>query len=625
MPLLGPVERRTSWAWLIFSAIYAVLVAGSVTMVYPFLLMLGASITTPADFDEWRVLPAYLTDDVALFRKWMDDRYGTAIATARIIHGTDITGFRYAESIPDYGVQQPEVQRRVDDWLLCLQVLPVDLVMAFNQDINRTRTTNQKFSVWLSEHYGHDIEEYNRRNATVYGNFTDVMPFEFVFTHASRPETSPLRREYVEFRQTLFPEELMALLATNEFLAYVERHIGGVAALNTRLATNYRGLGEVVFPVERPAPGPWRDLWDWYLTKRYPLALTQVIGDFDAAYRNFLAGKHPDYDSRVREYNVSRGTWFPDLASTTYPSTMPLDNLRYADWVEFTDKRVPPEARRLTCVETIWRDWLRERYGALEAVNTAHGTVWLNWEEVMPPLAETDVLAFWRNKSDIRREFLARNYRLVMNYVLFHGYALLNTVILVTMTVLGQLTVQPLAAYGLSRFRLRYSHRILLALLATMAFPAEVAMIPNFLLIRELGLLNTYWALVLPGLASGMGIFLLKGYFDSLPSELYEAAMMDGASELRMFWQITVPLAKPILAVIALGSFTAAYGSFLWAFLICQDPTMWTMMVFLWQLGSWNYPSVWMAALVIAAVPTLLVFIFCQNLILRGIIVPTMK
>jgi len=158
-----------------------------------------------------------------------------------------------------------------------------------------------------------------------------------------------------------------------------------------------------------------------------------------------------------------------------------------------------------------------------------------------------------------------------------------------------------------------------------MAFPPTVAMIPNFLLIRELGLLNTYWALVLPGLASGMGIFLLKGYFDSLPRELYEAAMMDGAGELRMFTQITLPLSKPILAVLALGSFSAAYGGFMWAFLICQDPKMWTMMVFLWQLGRETYPSVWMASLVIAALPTLLVFIFCQKIILRGIIVPTEK
>jgi multiple sugar transport system permease protein len=304
---------------------------------------------------------------------------------------------------------------------------------------------------------------------------------------------------------------------------------------------------------------------------------------------------------------------------------MPEDDLNFADWITFTDQNVPPEAKRLITVEGLWRDWLREKYATLDAVNTAHGASWDNWSAITTPRAETDLVTFWKNKSAIRKEFLSRNYRLVLTYMVFHGRAALNTLILVIMTMLGQLTVQPLAAYGLSRFRLRYSHKVLLFLLATMAFPAEVAMIPNFLMIKELGLLNTYWALVLPGLASGMGIFLLKGYFDSLPKELYEAAMIDGAGEFRMFFQITVPLSMPILAVIALGSFAGAYGGFMWAFLICQKPQMWTLMVFLWQLGSESYPSIWMASLVIAAIPTLLVFVFCQRIILRGIIVPTMK
>ena len=101
--------------------------------------------------------------------------------------------------------------------------------------------------------------------------------------------------------------------------------------------------------------------------------------------------------------------------------------------------------------------------------------------------------------------------------------------------------------------------------------------------------------------------------------------MMDGASEARMFLQITLPLSKPILAVIALQAFAGAYGGFMWAFLICQKPEMWTAMVFLWQLGNESYQSVWMAGLVVAAMPTLLVFVFCQKIILRGIIVPTMK
>jgi ABC-type glycerol-3-phosphate transport system permease component len=626
MALFGPVERRNPVARLVHGTVYLVLAAGSLSMAYPFLLMLGASVTTDLDFDDWRIVPAYLRDDTALYRKWLDDRYGNAFNVAKRVHRLDVSSFRYLEHIPPYGVNAPAFQRRVDDWLNCVQTVPPNLLQAFYIDDKRTRPTHQKLTAWLSSRYEGDIEALNRKHDTAYTQFSEVTPTEFALSHKSRPEAAEMREEYLEFRKTLPPEELMPSLASYGLRAYAERHIGTIDQLNEYLGTAYEGMDDVIFPPQRPVePGPWRDLWDLYVRKRFPLSLVRVEGDFDEAFRAFLRAEHRDYDGRVRAHNAEHGTDFPPLSETKYSPVMPTSDLNFADWIQFTDDHVPASAKRATTIEGLWRGWLREEYGTLSAVNEAHGLEWTDWSAALPPLAETDLWTFRYNKDAIRKEFFLRNYRLVMDYILFHGRAVLNTFILVTMVVLGHLTVQPLAAYGLSRFNLRYSHQILLFLLATMAFPQEVAMIPNFLLIKELGLLNTYWALVLPGLASGMGIFLLKGYFDSLPTELYEAAMMDGAGELRMFLQITVPLSKPILAVIALGSFAGAYGGFMWAFLICQKPHMWTMMVFLWQLGNQSYQSIWMAGLVIAAIPTLLVFIFCQKIILRGIIVPTMK
>jgi multiple sugar transport system permease protein len=209
--------------------------------------------------------------------------------------------------------------------------------------------------------------------------------------------------------------------------------------------------------------------------------------------------------------------------------------------------------------------------------------------------------------------------------MLFHGRAIFNTVILVLGIILTRLTVNPLAAYALSRFNLRYAHRVLLFFLATMAFPAEVTMIPNFLLLKQFRLLNTYWALILPTVANGYSIFLLKGFFDSLPDELYDTAIIDGASELRIFWSVTLPLSKPILAVIALNSFIFAYGSFIWAFLVCQNPKMWTLMVFLYEFQHTHPLPVVMSALVLSAIPPLILFIVCQRIILKGIIIPVFK
>ena len=152
-----------------------------------------------------------------------------------------------------------------------------------------------------------------------------------------------------------------------------------------------------------------------------------------------------------------------------------------------------------------------------------------------------------------------------------------------------------------------------------------VTQIPVFLMLREFNMLNTFWALILPGLANGYSIFLLKGFFDSLPQELYESASIDGAGEFRIFWQITMSLSKPILAVIALNAFTLAYGNFMMALLICQDESMWTLMPWLYQLQQRSGEGIIFASLLIAAVPTFVIFSFCQNIIMRGIVVPVEK
>ncbi|MBQ6340212.1 MAG: carbohydrate ABC transporter permease [Kiritimatiellae bacterium] len=226
---------------------------------------------------------------------------------------------------------------------------------------------------------------------------------------------------------------------------------------------------------------------------------------------------------------------------------------------------------------------------------------------------------FWRGAT--------ANYRLVGQYLFLRGRAFGNTVLLVLLTILAHLTVNPLAAYALSRFRLRGTEQILLFLLATMAFPAAVTAIPGFLLVRDLGLLNTLAALVLPTVASGMSIFILKGFFDALPRELYEAAAIDGAGEWTIFRRITLPMTTPILAVNALNSFIAAYNSWEWAFLVCQNESNWTLAVWMYQMSQQMGGQPWcvMAGFVLVSIPTAVVFLACQKVILRGIVLPSMK
>ncbi len=247
------------------------------------------------------------------------------------------------------------------------------------------------------------------------------------------------------------------------------------------------------------------------------------------------------------------------------------------------------------------------------------------WDHSVMPIAAYENRFVRQNEAEVKREFTTRNYRYIFDYMALNGRALWNTVIFCLLAIGIQLTVNPLAAYALSRFPMKATGKILLFLLATMAFPAEVAMIPSFLLLKDLGLLNTFAALVLPTAASGYMIFLLKGFFDSLPSELFESGQIDGAKESTMMLRIAFPLSRPVLGYLALIAFMGAYGAFLYAFIVAQDQRIWTLMVFIYQLQNTAPKSVMMAALTLAALPTLLVFLIAQRAIMRGIILPGEK
>ncbi|MEI8352836.1 MAG: carbohydrate ABC transporter permease, partial [bacterium] len=279
----------------------------------------------------------------------------------------------------------------------------------------------------------------------------------------------------------------------------------------------------------------------------------------------------------------------------------------------------------LDTVDFRFRDWLEKKYGSLERYNMKHHVGISSWLSILPPQKEFHYLVFREQRRSLRVEFATRNIRSVIDTVALHGRALVNTVWYCGISVVCALLFNPLAAYALSRYRPRSTYKILLFLMITMAFPPMVTQIPIFLMLRQFHLLNTFAALVLPGLANGYTIFLLKGFFDSLPKELYECAQLDGAGEFRLFWQISMRLSTPILAVTALGAFTGAYTNFMMALLLCQDERMWTIMPWLYQLQSTSGQGVVFASLILASIPTLLVFVLCQKVIMQGIVVPVEK
>jgi len=374
---------------------------------------------------------------------------------------------------------------------------------------------------------------------------------------------------------------------------------------------------------------------------------------FEEAQENYSreAAREPDAPQWLPSESFEQRTWTPPESAgyrriLQFRATWPARNRKVitgqALWVRWVrDKLSLAEANRLLGAHygseldvPFFAEPLRARFFEEGVPQRLHGRLpevsyarflGSDQEWVALPVAQHDYWVFCQSERSWLWHGLTDNYRRVFVYLFTKGRAALNTLILVALSVASALIINPLAAYALSRFRLKAAPSILLFCLATSAFPAEVAMIPNFLLLRNLGWLNTFAALVLPGAASGFSIFLLKGFFDSLPRELYEAAEIDGAGELTKFWHVTLRLSAPILAVTALGAFTAAFTGFMWAFLVCQDARLWTMMVWLFQFQNQVSASTGMAALVVASIPTLLIFLFCQRIILRGIILPDWK
>lgn len=415
----------------------------------------------------------------------------------------------------------------------------------------------------------------------------------------------------------------------SEDVAQLVKQKFNIACYNKLSGTNYQQLEETPFPIPTSFSPAIRKIWHKFQAERYPLRLI-TIKSAESQQKQFQTFVKKTL-KQLRIANKLLGTNYSSWNQFKL-TNKPLVGFDEAScnqrdlWKNFV-KKMPITVKKYSSSEIAYQKFLLKKYASLKNINGKYGWNLKYIEEAFPPFMTAYTVTF--NKNEYSLAFLPffDNYKIVIDYLLFNGNAIFVTLVLVLLTIAFTLTVNPLAAYALSRFNLRGQDKILLFLLATMAFPAMVSAIPAYLLMRDIGMLNTFWALVIPGAANGMSIFILKGFFDSLPMELFEAATIDGASEMQIFRIVAMPLVKPILAINCLTAFIIAYNGWQWALIICQDQSMWTIAVWLYQASFWwaNSPWIVSAGFVIASVPTLLLFLSCQKIILRGIIIPSMK
>jgi len=206
------------------------------------------------------------------------------------------------------------------------------------------------------------------------------------------------------------------------------------------------------------------------------------------------------------------------------------------------------------------------------------------------------------------------------------GQYLGNTVIVVLIGTVGLLFMS-MAGYAFAKFDFRGKQWMFFLVLATMMIPVQVTMIPTYLILNGMKLTNTLVGIALPTLVSGFSIFLFRQFMSTIPTEMLEAARLDGAGEFRTFLLIVLPLSKPILAVQTVLTFIAGWNSFLWPLIIANDQHLYTLSVGLSLLNkeiSVN-PSLQMAAASVMVVPILIVFIVFQRYVIQGFALSGLK
>ncbi|GLV59910.1 sugar ABC transporter permease [Dictyobacter sp. S3.2.2.5] len=201
------------------------------------------------------------------------------------------------------------------------------------------------------------------------------------------------------------------------------------------------------------------------------------------------------------------------------------------------------------------------------------------------------------------------------------GRWFVNSLGIAAVSTVLTLFLDALAAYAYARLEFVGRKTLFTILLATLFMPGLMFLIPNFLTIYNLGLLNSYAGVILPGLAGVFGVFFLSQFFQSIPKELEEAAQIDGATTFQTFYQIVLPLSKPALATLAVITFLASWNDFLWPLLVLQDPNMYTLPPGLSTLQS-SYVTLYgptMAAAVIVAIPVLIIYVALQRFIVQSV------
>lgn len=203
----------------------------------------------------------------------------------------------------------------------------------------------------------------------------------------------------------------------------------------------------------------------------------------------------------------------------------------------------------------------------------------------------------------------------------------LNSLVVSSLVTIVSLFFNSMAGYAFAKYRFAGKNKLFRMLLSSMIIPSQVIMLPLFLMLKEMGFLNTYMAILIPGMANIFGIFMIRQYAMTVPDSLIEAARIDGATDFQIYRIVILPLIKPILVTLALFTFMGTWNDFLWPLIALNDDSMYTLPVALANLMGEHIkdPELMMAGSVITIMPVLILFLFLQKHYIKGIMMGSIK
>lgn len=207
------------------------------------------------------------------------------------------------------------------------------------------------------------------------------------------------------------------------------------------------------------------------------------------------------------------------------------------------------------------------------------------------------------------------------------GRYFLNSVLLASAVTLISLLFNVMAGYAFAKLPFAGREPIFKAMLAALVIPGQVAMMPLFLMLKNMGLVNTYGGILIPGLASIFGIFMVRQYARTIPDDLIDAARIDGAGEARIFFSIVLPLLKPVLVTLAIFTFLGSWNDFMWPLIVLTDNELYTLPVALSALSREHVQDneLMMAGSVVTVLPVLALFLLMQRYYIQGLLMGSVK